>query len=543
MSSRRCSGPWSRRMADRFRILLADQILASGLEPLQDPRFELIEATGLKGDALAEALCDVDAVVVRSTTTIDAAALATTQRLKVIGRAGVGVDNIDVDAATARGIAVFNAPSGNTISAAELTMALMLAAMRRVAAADRAMRSGVWDRKRYKGSELHGKVLALIGAGRIGGEVARRARSFGMRIIASDPFLQEERARQLGIDSVSLEQALSQGDVISLHVPLTDETANLLDRDRIGLLKPTAIIVNAARGGVVDEDALAEALREGRIAGAALDVFATEPLDPDSPLRGLDNVVLTPHIGAATVEAQHNVAYEVSEAVRDALLHEEFAPAVNAPAVGTEQVRRLRPLLDLATRLGRVGRALAGNVQAVELRYAGESDDEALRPLTAAAMLGMLLDVVGRGGVNLVSALHLAEARGIRISRVLLEPHPDFGERVELRIAGGGRETLIAGALRGEHPRIIRIDAFPIEVRPRGVLVILRNRDVPGVIGRVGTLLGGAAVNIGEYHQGRVEAGGEAMAAIAIDQKLSMEVLDALRRLPDIIDVHQVSLD
>jgi D-3-phosphoglycerate dehydrogenase / 2-oxoglutarate reductase len=530
-------------MPDRFRVLLADKIPASGLAPLQDDRFDLIETTGLTGDDLASALADVDAVIIRSSTTLDRASLARSERLKVIGRAGVGVDNIDMDAATEKGIAVFNAPSGNTISAAELTMALMLAAMRRVPAADRSMRAGEWDRKSFRGSELHGKVLALIGAGRIGGEVARRARAFGMRVIAFDPFLQDERARHLGIESVSLEDALATGDVISLHVPLTDDTTDLLHRGRLALLKPSAVIVNAARGGVLDEAALADALREGRIAAAALDVFGSEPLDADSPLRGLENVVLTPHIGAATIEAQHNVAHEVAQAVRNALLHEDFAPAVNAPAVGTEQIRRLRPLLDLATRLGRVGRALAGNVDAVELRYAGESEEEALRPLTAAAVLGMLVDVVGRGGVNLVSALHLAETRGIRVSRVLLDPHPDFGERVELRIAGGGMETRVAGALRGDQPLLIRVNAFPIEVRPQGVLVILRNRDVPGVIGRVGTLLGEALVNIAEYHQGRLEAGGEALAAIAIDQKLAPHVLEALRRLPDIIDVHQIALD
>jgi D-3-phosphoglycerate dehydrogenase / 2-oxoglutarate reductase len=530
-------------MAERLRVLLADKIPASGLEPLADDRFELIESTGLEGDALADALCDVDAVIVRSTTTIDRDALARTQRLSVIGRAGVGVDNIDVVAATEKGIAVFNSPSGNTISAAELTMALILAAVRRVCAADRSMRAGEWDRKQYRGAELHGKVLALIGAGRIGGEVARRARPFGMRVIASDPFLQDERARQLGIESVTLETALREGDVISVHVPLTDSTANLLDRDRIALLKPTAVLVNAARGGVLDEVALADALREGRIAGAGIDVFSTEPLPGDHPLRGLDNVVLTPHIGAATAEAQHNVAFEVSEAVRDALLHDDFARAVNAPAVGTDTIRRLGPLLLLATRLGQVGRALAGNVQAVELRYAGEAEDEALRPLAAAAMVGMLVDVLGRGAVNLVSALHLADARGIRVSRVLLDPHPDFGERIELRIAGGGLENRVAGALRGDHPRIIRINAFPIEVRPEGVLVILRNRDVPGVIGRVGTLLGEAGVNIGEYHQGRIEAGGEAMAAIAIDQKLPRALLDSLGGLPDVLEVRQVVLD
>jgi D-3-phosphoglycerate dehydrogenase / 2-oxoglutarate reductase len=530
-------------MADRFRILLADKIPASGLSPLQDDRFELIEATDLDPQDLAATLCDVDAVIVRSSTTIDRPALAATERLKVIGRAGVGVDNIDVAAATERGIAVFNSPSGNTISAAELTMALILAVMRRVPAADRSMHAGEWDRKNHRGMELHGKVLALIGAGRIGGEVAKRARSFGMRVIAYDPFLQDERARQLGIEAVTLEKALAEGDVISLHVPLTEATENLIDRSRLELVKPGAILVNAARGGVLDEDALVDALRAGRIAGAGLDTFTTEPLPADHPLRSLDNVVLTPHIGAATVEAQHNVAFEVAEAVRHALLEEDFAPAINTPGVGTEQVRRLQPLIQLALRLGQVGRALAGHIDSVELRYAGESDDGALRPLTAAAMLGTLLDVVGRGGVNLVNALHLAESRGIKITRVLLDPHPDFGEHIELRIAGGGMETRVAGALRGEHPRIVRINAFPVEVRPHGVLVILRNRDVPGVIGRVGTVLGEAGVNIGEYHQGRLEAGGEAMAAIAIDQKLPAPVREELGRLPEILDIHQVQLD
>ena len=529
-------------MADRLRVLLADRIPATGLEPLDDDRFELVESTGLTGDDLRDALAQADGVIIRSTTRIDRPALAATERLRVIGRAGVGVDNIDVAAATEKGIAVFNAPSGNTTSAAELTMALMLAAMRKLPAADRSIRSGEWDRKRFRGAELHGKTLALIGAGRIGGEVARRARAFGMHVVAYDPFLQDERARQLGIRAVPLEEALREGDVISLHVPLTDATANLIDRERLALLKPGAVVVNAARGGVMDEEALVDALREDRIAGAALDVFNDEPLPADHPFRTLDNVVLTPHIGAATIEAQHNVAYEVAEAVRDALLEDDFSKAINAPAVGGELMRELQPLLELARRLGQLGRALARSVQAVEVRYAGEHAEEALRPLTAASMVGLLREIVGPGGVNMVSALHLAESRGIHTSRVLLEPDGDFTEYLELRISGGGLETRVAGALRGDHPRIVRVDAYPVDVRPDGVLVILRNRDVPGVIGRVGTLLGEAGVNIGEYHQGRLEAGGEALAALALDARLSPDVLDALTHLPDILSVRQVEL-
>jgi D-3-phosphoglycerate dehydrogenase len=529
-------------MGDPLRILLADKIPATGLAPLEDDRFELVESTGLTGADLRAALAEADGVIIRSTTTLDREALEEATRLKVIGRAGVGVDNIDVAAATERGIAVFNAPSGNTTSAAELTLALILAVMRKVPSADRSMRAGNWDRKPFRGAELYGKTLALVGAGRIGGEVARRAQAFGMRVTAYDPYLQEERARQLSITSVSLDDAMAGGDVISLHVPLTEATEGLIGAEQLALMKPTAVIVNAARGGVLDEAALVDALREGRIAGAALDVYSAEPLPADHPLRSAESAVLTPHIGAATVEAQHNVAYEVAEAVRDALVDHDYARAINAPAVGGDLMRTLRPHMALATRLGQLGRALVGTIQDLELRYAGEAAEGALRPLTAAALVGVLEGVVGRDGVNLVSALHLAESRGIHISRVALEPDSDFAESIELRIIGGGRETRLAGALRGDDPRIIRVDAFPVDVRPEGVLVILRNRDVPGVIGHVGSLLGSEGVNIGEYHQSRLQAGGEALAAITVDEKLRSEVLERLGALPDVISVRQVHL-
>jgi D-3-phosphoglycerate dehydrogenase len=527
-------------LSDR-RILLADRIPSSGLAPLAE-EFELVEATDLDRAGLREALETVDGVLIRSTTTLDREILEGLGRLRVIGRAGVGVDNIDVQAATEAGIAVFNAPSGNTASAAELTLALILAAMRKVAAADRAMREGVWDRKRFRGAELLGKTLALIGAGRIGGEVARRARAFGMEIIAHDPYLQEERARKLEIESVSLEEAMERGDVISLHVPLTDATRGLIGADQLARMKPTAVIVNAARGGVLDEAALADALREERIAGAALDVYATEPLPADHPLLALETAVLTPHIGAATREAQHNVAYEVAQSVRHALLTGDVSRAINGPAVSGDLIRRLGPAMELATRLGQVARALCGTVEAVEVRFHGDDGDEALRPLAAAVVVGVLRDVLGADNVNLVNAVHLAEARGLHVRRSLVDGDGAPGS-LEVRVRGGGCETRVAGAVRGEDPRILRIDDYDVDVHPEGVLVILRNRDVPGVIGAVGTLLGEAGVNIGEYHQGRIEAGGEAMAAIVIDGKLDGETLRQLEDLPDILSVHQVVLD
>lgn len=530
----------------KYRVLIADPINEEGLAPLRnDGRFELVERSGLKGEELARALVGMDAVIVRSATRITRESLAYADRLKVIGRAGVGVDNIDLAAATEKGIAVLNAPSGNSISAAELTMALLLSLVRRVPAADRSMKAGEWDRKSFTGVELYGKTLGLVGAGRIGGAVARRARAFGMRVVAYDPFLSEERAQALEIELASLEEVLRSADILSLHVPLTEATANLIDEEKLALLKPGAYVVNAARGGVIDEAALVRAVREGRIAGVALDVYAEEPLPADHPLRSLGaRAVLTPHLGAATQEAQQNVAIEIAEAVRAALVEQDYSRAVNAPAIGGEAMRRLQPLLDLATRLGRLAAALApAAVEAIEVRYAGGQED-ALRPLTTAAVIGVLADVVGRGAVNFVNALHLAESRGIDVRRIGTAPHGDYAEYIEVRLSGGGKETRVGGALLAQgFPRIVRIDRFRVDVVPEGTLVVLRNRDVPGVIGRVGMLLGDAGVNIGEYHQARLAAGGEALAAISVDGRLDAELVDALRRIPEVTEVTQVGLD
>jgi D-3-phosphoglycerate dehydrogenase / 2-oxoglutarate reductase len=527
-----------------FRVLVADKIPADGLAPLtSDPRFELVDRTGLKGDDLARALAEVDGVIVRSSTTITRDALALTESLKVIGRAGVGVDNIDVDASTEKGIAVFNAPSGNTISAAELTMALLLALVRRVAAADASMRRGEWDRNRFAGTELYGKTLGLVGAGRIGGEVARRARAFGMRVLAYDPYLTEERARQLEIERGDLADVLAKSDVVSLHLPLTEETTGLIGDAQLASMKKSALLINAARGGVVDEAALHRALQARVIAGAALDVYETEPLQADHPLRALENVVLTPHLGAATQEAQQNVAIEIAEVVRNALVEGDLSRAVNAPALGGEEMRRMRPLFALAERLGTLAAGLAGDaVDTVQVQYAGASDG-AVQSLAAAALVGVLRGAVGRGAVNMVNALHLAEQRGIEVRRVHLGAD-DASEYVDVLVSANGRPVSVAGALASQgRPRLTRIDDYRVDIAPRGTLVVLRNRDVPGVIGRVGTLLGTASVNIAEYHQARREAGGEALAAISVDARMNQDVIEKLRALPDVIDARQVVLD
>lgn len=531
--------------AETFRVLVADAIAADGLEPLNgDARFLVDHQPGLSGDALATAITGADAVLVRSATKITKESLARADRLKVIGRAGVGVDTIDVDAATTRGIAVLTAPSGNTISAAELTLALLLALVRRIPAADRSMRDGAWDRKSFTGTELYGKTLGLVGAGRIGGEVARRARAFGMKVIVHDPFLTAERARALELELAPLDDVLRRADVFSVHVPLTEGTQGLIMDAELRKLRRGAYLLNVARGGIVDEGALVRALEDGHLGGAALDVYEQEPLPADHPLRRLPNVVLTPHLGASTEEAQQNVAREIAEAVRAALLDGDLSRAVNAPAIGGEEMRRLGPLFDLAERLGRLGAELAGSaLSRVEVRYAGAAD-QALRLLAARALVGALRPVLGVTGVNFVNSLHLAEVRGIDVHQTRLGAHGDYAEYVELRLVSGEAETLVGGALlaRG-HPRIVRIGAHHVDIVPRGTLVVLRNRDVPGVIGRVGTVLGENGVNIGEYHQARLAAGGDALAAISVDGTLGPRVLEALRRVPEILDVRQARLE
>ncbi|HUF50343.1 MAG TPA: phosphoglycerate dehydrogenase [Longimicrobiales bacterium] len=527
-----------------YRVLIADTISAEGLAPLRaDARFEVIERSGLQGEELARAIEQVDAVIVRSSTRITRDALQYAKRLQVIGRAGVGVDNIDVAAATERGVAVLNAPSGNTISAAELTCALILACVRRIPQADRSMKAGEWDRKSFTGTELYGKTLGLVGAGRIGGEVARRARAFGMTVCAYDPYLPTDRARALDIELLALDDVIERADVLSLHVPLTETTRGLIGAERLARMKRGAIIVNAARGGVIDEHALADALRAGQIAGAGLDVYADEPLPAGHVLRSVPNIVLTPHLGASTEEAQHNVALEIADAVRAALAEGDYTRAVNAPAIGGDEMRRLRPMLELADRLGRIAAALgSGAVNDIMVRYSGPSDGS-LRPIAAAVVTGALRHIVGAGAINMVNALHIAESRGIRVERSRVGSHGPYEEFVEVRVHCGAREARVAGAVvAGRHPRIVRIDRYRVVVRARGSLIVLRNRDVPGVIGRVGTLLGAAGINIAEYHQARVRAGAEALAAISVDGVLGERLVAELESLPDVLEVRQIEL-
>ena len=528
----------------QFRVLVADGVSDSGLQPLLEDGAFTVERGGSGLEALSPFLGDAHALIVRSATKVDRKLMEHAPRLRVIGRAGVGVDNIDLDAATERGIAVLNAPAGNTVSAAELTMALILAAARHIAAADRSVRGGEWKRAKFGGIELRGKTLGLIGAGRIGSEVARRAQVFGMRTVAYDPYLTDQRAHELGIERRSLDEVIQSADVLTLHVPLTPQTRGMLNAEQLAQMKKGAILVNVARGGVVDEKALADALHSGHLGGAALDVFDEEPLEAGSALRGAPNSVLTPHLGASTNEAQELVAVEIAKAVADALLHGDLSRALNAPAIGGEALRRLRPLLELATRLGRLASVLApGGIRGVDVRYAGAATD-GLSAISAYALMGLLGAILGEDEVNFVNAAWLAAQRGIGVSQHMLARRADYTEFVEVVVRTEAGQSRAAGALLGDrHPRVVRIDDYHVDIEPRGSLLIIRNRDVPGVIGRVGTLLGEASLNIAGYHQARLSEGGQALAAVSVDGRLDRVVMAKLKSMTDITDARLVELN
>jgi D-3-phosphoglycerate dehydrogenase len=530
----------------RFRVLVTDEVDPEGVALLRaHPDVEVDERPTMPPAQLLELIGDFDAFVGRSASRVTGELLQRGERLKVVGRAGVGVDNIDIPRATELGIAIINAPGGNTVSVAELTMGVLLSLARNIHQAAASMQAGRWDRSHLGGEELRGRTLALVGIGRIGGEVARRARAFGMHVAAFDPYVAPGRFEELAVERVDrLPDLLERADVLSVHVPLTDETKGMIGAGELARLGRHAIVMNLARGGVVAEEPLLDALRAGRLAGAALDVFTAEPLPGDHPLRQLPNVILTPHLGASTVDAQRSVAIEACLAVRDALVTGDLSAAINAAGVGGAGWGEMRPLLELADRLGRLGRALVpGGLSSLEVRYTGPRE-EAPRALLLTALQGVLRDIVDRRAINLVNAQHVAEERGIETAWTHVGKRGEMGEEVELRLEGGDRSVRVGGALLGEtHGRIVRIGAFRVDVAPRGMLVVIRNRDVPGVIGRVGTLLGEAGVNIAEYHQARLSIGGEALAAVSVDGRIPGDVLDRLCGFPEILEVRQVAME
>jgi D-3-phosphoglycerate dehydrogenase len=523
------------------RLLVTDSIDPEGLAVLTaEPSFQVDEVPTLPAAELLERIDQYDALIGRSATRVPADLLRRAPRLRVIGRAGVGTDNIDVDAATELGVAVINAPAGNTVAVAELFFGALLGLLRDVPRAAQSMREGRWDRAKFSGRELRRKTLGIVGVGRIGGEVAQRALAFAMDVAGYDPYVTDERFESLRVRrALSLDTLLPQCDILTVHTPLTGETEGMIARRELSLLPPRAIVVNMARGGIVDENALVSALRGGQVAGAVLDVFAPEPPPADHPLRALPNVLLTPHLGASTVEAQRNVAVDVCEAVRDVLLSGELSRSINIAGIGATSWRDVQPMLILARRAAAVARAILAEqgsraIQRVSVRCSPDHAD-ASSAILAAAAAGVLDGVIDTGRLNLINARTLAQARGMDLSVSISNSLGQMGA-VQVSVSGAMKEIAVAGAAPpGAAPRLTRIGGFHVDVSPRQTLVILTNHDVPGVIGRVGTLLGNANVNIAEYHQARLAQGGEALAAISVDGTVGEDVRQQLLRLPDVL--------
>jgi D-3-phosphoglycerate dehydrogenase / 2-oxoglutarate reductase len=525
------------------RVLVAEQIAPRGIEALKAAGLDVDERLDLDPDQLLEAVHDAAALIVRSATPVTAEVLAAAADLVVVGRAGIGLDNVDVAAATRRGVMVVNAPQSNVLSAAEHTIALLLAQARNVPQADRDLRSGSWNRSRWEGVELYGKTLGVVGLGRVGVLVAQRAHAFGMRLAAYDPYVSDERARQLGIQLLpTLEDLVAVADFLTVHSPRTPETIGLIGRDVLAKAKPTLRIVNTARGGIVDEEALDEALRESRIAGAALDVFDAEPTT-ESPLFELENVVVTPHLGASTAEAQDKAGQTIAEQVVLAL-HGDFVPyAVNVAA--SEASETVRPFLPLAERLGTLFTALAGAVpDTLEVTYEGEIADYDCRVLTLAITRGVLAPVVDEP-VSFVNAPQLAQMRGLELRETKTSSSRDYVNLVTLRGKVSGRPVHVAGTLTGQRgeARIVGIDDHSIEVPPSSHMIVVRNEDVPGIIGRVGTILGAAGLNIEDMRVGKSPSGEAALMALTTSTPVPPDVVDALRAERGVADAKAIELD
>lgn len=544
----------------RHRILVTDEIDPEGVALLAgEPDFDVDEVPTLPPDELMSRIPAYDALVGRSATKVSADLLRAATRLKVIGRAGVGVDNIALDTATELGIAIINAPAGNTIAVAELFFGVVLSLLRHLPRAYDSMHAGRWERSSLLGAELKGRTLGIVGLGRIGGEVAARAHAFEMPLIAYDPYIAESRFQSLRVHrAASLDELLEASDIVTVHTPLTDETRGMIGKRELARLSSSSIVVNMARGGIVDEDALAEAVAARKLAGAAVDAFTKEPLRGDHPLANLPNVFLTPHIGASTGEAQRNVAVDACAAVRDALLSGEYSRSINVPEGEHGKWEELRPARMLTRRAAAIGRAILAAQGTSVVGRIDVRGSHALAParetLVASAALGVLEAVLEQDRLNLINARTLAEGRGIELSFTEAldggQPETALATRaVEVRLTGGMNDITVGGITYGHGGdengdgsfRITRIGAFRVDVYPRDTLMILTNKDVPGVIGRVGTLLGEAGVNIAEYHQARLAQGGEALAAVSVDGAVGEEVKKRLLELPDVRSVTVVS--
>jgi D-3-phosphoglycerate dehydrogenase len=530
-----------------MKVLVCDPISPKGIALLQQcPEFKVqVLEKRLPESELIAIIGDVDAMVVRSETKVTRKVIESAPMLKVVGRAGVGVDNVDVEAATQRGIVVMNTPSGNTISTAELTFSMLMSLARKIPQAHMSMKNGEWNRKAFSGVELYNKTLAILGMGRIGTEVARRAIAFGMRVLAYDPYLSHARAKSMQVELFdNLDEIYPQADFITVHMPMTSETKGMLNKDAFAKMKKGVRILNCARGGIVKEADLVEAIKSGQVAGAGLDVYETEPLPVPHPLRDLPQVIMIPHLGASTEEAQENVGIEVAEAITDYLLHGAVRNAVNLPNLDAKTYALVKPYLDLGTKLGRLLAQIAPRRnERLEITYGGKATEVPADPITRSVLKGFLEGAGGKD-INQVNVRTMASSLGLLVEEIKSNEQTDYNEWLHLRVHSGNQQFSAGGALFGARlqARIVRINSQPVEVIPSGVLFLMSNKDKPGIVGYLGTLMGKHHVNIASMSLSRDEAGGKALTVLNLDSAPSQALLDEIKKDPDISNVHVVTL-
>jgi D-3-phosphoglycerate dehydrogenase len=522
------------------RVLIADEMSPRAAEVFRRRDIAVDSRAGLSPEELAAAVADYEGLAVRSATKVTAAIIAAGVRLKVIGRAGIGIDNIDLAAATQRGIVVMNTPHGNSVTTAEHAIAMMFALARQVPAADRSTRAGKWEKSRFVGVELAGKTLGIIGCGNIGAIVADRAHGLKMKVITYDPYLSQDRAEHLAVEKVELAELLGRADFITLHAPLTDATRHIIDAAALAKTQRGVRLINCARGELVVEADLKAAIESGQVAGAALDVFAEEPAR-DNPLFALEQVVATPHLGAATAEAQEKVAIQVAEQMADFLSTGAVSNALNMPSVSAEEAPRLRPYMDLARQLGSfAGQLTRSSLRAVKIEYEGQAAELNCRPLTAVALAGLLAPLLD--SVNMVNAPVIARERNIEVSEVKHSRPSDYQTLIRLTVTTDRQSRDVAGTLFGGHrPRLVEVKGIPIEAELGRHMLYITNRDKPGFIGRLGTLLGAEGVNIATFHLGRLSAGSDAIALIEVDQPVTDGLLEQIRKIKDVVQAAALS--
>jgi D-3-phosphoglycerate dehydrogenase len=526
-----------------MKVLVSDNISPKGIEILKQAGLNVDVKTGMKPEELKACIGDYNGLIIRSATKVTSEIIDAASNLKVIGRAGSGLDNVDKNAASKKGIVVMNTPGGNTITTAEHTIALLFTVARLIPQATASMKAGKWEKKKFMGVELFNKTLGIIGLGNIGSQVAKKVQGLEMNVIAYDPFLSEDMAKASGIKRATLDELFAQSDFITIHTPLTAETKRLINSISISKMKDGVRIINCARGGIINEQELYEALKSGKVAGAAFDVFDKEPPDKNNPLLALDNLICTPHLGAATEEAQENVAVAVAEQIADYLLHGTIRNAVNFPSIPGDQVPRIQPYINLAEKMGGFSSQIfETGITEITVEFRGDASEINTAPVTIAAIKGFLTPILLET-VNFVNAPYIAKERGIEVKETKSDDAGDYQSMIALRIKAKDKESYLAGTLFSKKdPRIVLIENYKVEIIPEGELLLIYNNDKPGVIGNIGTLLGNNKINIARMHFGRETTGGKAISVVSIDTPPSTEIIQEIRELPNILYVKHISL-